>query len=84
LQFGPIPLQYPLNKSGLAAEKFNGPGQNLMKTRDFDALPRNTSAPPMRRKNSRRKDGMSAGTAFLGAVCVAGVFGVLALLYYLG
>jgi hypothetical protein len=55
-----------------------------MKTRDFDALPRSTSAPPVRRKDRRRKDGMSAGTALLGAVCVAGVFGVLALLYYLG
>jgi hypothetical protein len=84
LQFGPIPRQYPPNESGSTAEKFNGPGQNLMKTRDFDALPRNSSAPRMRRRNSRREDGMSAGTAFLGAVCVAGVFGVLALLYYLG
>jgi hypothetical protein len=84
LLFGPISRQYPANKSGSAAKKFNGPGQNLMKTRDFDALPRNTSSPPMRRKNSRRKDGMSAGAALLGAVCVAGVFGVLALLYYLG
>jgi hypothetical protein len=87
LLFGPILRQSPWNKSVQTPETstgYDGPGQNLMKTRDFDALSRNTSAPPMRRKNSRRKDGMSAGTAFLGAVCVAGVFGVLALLYYLG
>jgi hypothetical protein len=56
-----------------------------MKTRDFDALPRNNSSPPvMRREDRRRNDGMSAATALMGAVCVAGVFGVLALLYYLG
>jgi hypothetical protein len=85
LHFGPISRQYPANKSGAAAEKFNGPGQNLMKTRDFDALPRRTSGPPtLPRTSRRRQDGMSATTALLGAVCVAGVFGVLALLYYLG
>jgi hypothetical protein len=61
-----------------------------MKTRDFDALPRNNSSPPVMRREDRRRgggrrnDGMSAGTALMGAVCVAGVFGVLALLYYLG
>jgi len=55
-----------------------------MKTRDFDVLPRNNSAPPAlpRERPKRRKEGMGFGPALLGVVCVIGVFGLLALLYH--
>ncbi len=55
-----------------------------MKTRDFDVLPRNNSAPPPlpRADRRRRKEGMGLGPALLGVVCVIGVFGLLALLYH--
>jgi hypothetical protein len=63
---------------------YDGSGQNLMKTRDFDVLPRNNSAPPPlpRADRRRRKEGMGLGPALLGVVCVIGVFGLLALLYH--
>ncbi len=55
-----------------------------MKTRDFDVLPRNNSAPPAlaRDRPKRRPNGMGFGPALLGVVCVIGVFGLLALLYH--
>jgi hypothetical protein len=55
-----------------------------MKTRDFDVLPRNNSAPPAlpREGRKRRQEGMGIGPALLGVVCVIGVFGMLALLYH--
>jgi hypothetical protein len=53
-----------------------------MKTKHFDTVPRSD----LRSRNSRRVagQGMRFSTAALGLACVAGVFGLLALLYHLG
>ncbi len=54
----------------------------MMKTKEFDSYPRLDAR---RSKRSRRSaDGPNFRAAFLGAVCVAGVFGVLTLLYHFG
>jgi hypothetical protein len=53
-----------------------------MKAKEFDSYPRLNTR---RSKHSRRSaDGPNIGAALLGAVCVAGVFGVLTLLYHFG
>ncbi len=50
-----------------------------MKTRDFDALPRQNVRQAPRRKAS---EGPSLAVALLGGMCVLGLFAVLALLYH--
>jgi hypothetical protein len=52
-----------------------------MKTNHFEPVSRSDLRP----RNGRRKpEGMRFSTAALGLACVAGVFGLLALLYHLG
>ncbi len=53
-----------------------------MKTKEFDSYPRLNAR---REKRSHRSaDGPNIRAAFLGVICVAGVFAVLTLLYHFG
>ena len=53
-----------------------------MKTKEFDSYPRLNVR--RSKRSQRNADGPNIGAAFLGVICVAGVFGVLTLLYHFG
>lgn len=53
-----------------------------MKAKDFSSFSRQTVRHA--RRPRRRSEGPRIGAALLGVVCVAGVFGVLTLLFQLG